>query len=188
MRKQKAEVIGGGREFNQMRKRMGDDGDVGYLYSAKITTAGQTPRLLSLQTAIAHYMGGAHSNYGFDALLWDRRKNRQITVETLFLRAGAFQALTRPAYCKALDAERSKRRDGKKLKGEFGECPKHDRLAIAPVDKDKDGRFDALEFVAAPYTAGSFSEGEYAIAIPFTSQLIRGIRPEFRTSFEAQPQ
>lgn len=187
MRKQKAEVIAGGREFNRTRKKMGD-ADAGFLYSANITTAGQSLRLLSLQTAIIHYMGGAHSNYGFDALLWDRRQNRPIDVNSLFLWSGAFQALTRPRFCKALDGERDDRWEGEKLDGEFGDCPKYDRLAIALVDKDRDGKFDGLEFVAAPYTAGPFSEGEYEIAIPVTSKLIRGIKPEFRSSFEVQPQ
>jgi hypothetical protein len=97
-------------------------------------------------------------------------------------------ALTRPGYCRALDAERRKRRQGERLGGDFDECPKYGDLAIAPVDKNRNGRFDTIQFVASPYTAGPYAEGEYSIALPVTSQLIAAIKPEYRSSFERQRQ
>jgi hypothetical protein len=107
----------------------------------------------------------------------------------LFLRKGAFAALTRARYCAALNAERSKRREGEKLDlPDFNACPKYGDLAIALLDKDKNGRFDTIDFVASPYTAGPYAEGEYEIPLPVTSQLIAGIKPEYRNSFERQRQ
>lgn len=185
--KQKAAALSGGKEFNAERKKMGDD-PVGYMHSTGIETAGQSARLLSLEIATASYTGGAHGNYGYGSLLWDRRLNREIAFDDLFIRKGALTQLARAPYCKALDGERLKRRQGEKLDGEFSECPKFADLAIAPVDKEHDGRFERISFVAAPYTAGPFSEGEYLLELPVTRQLMAAIKPVYRPSFEPQRQ
>jgi hypothetical protein len=81
-----------------------------HYYSMVWHTVGQTPRLLSLEAAFEGFTGGAHPNHGNEALLWDRRLNRKIEASALFLKSSAFPALTRRAYCRALDAERSKRK------------------------------------------------------------------------------
>ena len=184
MRQRRAATIAGGKKLHALRK----GGDVSYMHATEISTAGQSARLLSLEIGYAEYSGGAHSNYGYDSLLWDRRANREIPFDALFIRPGSFTALTRPSYCKALDAERLKRREGEKLEGEFAQCPKYSDLAIAPADEDKDRRFDTIRFIAAPYTAGPFSEGEYALELPVTRQLIAAIKPLYRPSFEPQRQ
>jgi hypothetical protein len=157
-------------------------------YSKQWTTAGQTARLLSLQYELGSFTGGAHPNTSYGALLWDRRSGRPVKVTDLFLRSDAFGALTRIRYCAALNAERGKRRQGEKLEGEFAECPKYSDLAISPLDKNKDGRFDTIAFVASPYTAGPYVEGEYSISLPVTSQLIAAIKPEYRNAFARQRQ
>jgi hypothetical protein len=157
-------------------------------YSKQWTTAGQTPRLLSLQSGLGTFTGGAHPNANYGALLWDRQLNGQISIARLFLHADAFSALTRVRYCAALNAERLERREGEKLGGPFDQCPRFSDLAIAPVDKNKNGRFDTLEFVASPYVAGPYVEAEYEISLPITTHLIAAIRPEYRNSFERQRQ
>lgn len=159
-----------------------------HVFSMQWTTAGQTQRLLSLQNQLGVFEGGAHPLTTFNALLWDRRQNREVSFGALF-RSGAFAALTRTVYCKALDAERAKRREGMKLDlAEFNACPKYASLAIAPVDKDRNGRFDTIDFVASPYVAGPYVEGEYVTLIPVTRQLIAAMKPGYRASFEAQRQ
>jgi peptidoglycan-N-acetylmuramic acid deacetylase PdaC-like protein len=164
-------------------------GSVTDFYSKVWSSAGETPRLLSLQYQHGTYTGGAHPNTDYGALLWDRKLNREVAVSSLFLRSSAFDRLTRPAYCKALNLERQKRREGEKLDlADFNACPKYADLAISPADKDKDGRFNSLTFVASHYLAGPYSEGEYAIDVPVTSQLIAAIKPEYRASFERQRQ
>lgn len=158
-------------------------------YSMAWTTAGQTPRLLSLQNQFSSYEGGAHPNTSYNSLLWDRRLGREIALPALFLHADSFAVLTHAAYCKALDAERRKRREGEKLDlPEFNACPKYSDLAIALVDKNRNGRFDTIEFIASPYTAGPYAEGEYEIALPVTRQIIAAIKPDYRSSFEPQRQ
>lgn len=164
-------------------------GGISDFFSMEWTTAGQTVRLLSLQNQLSRFTGGAHPNTSYGALLWDRRLGREIQMETLFLRSRAFDALTRSRYCAALDAERNKRREGEKLDlPDFNACPKYSELAITPVDKNRNNRFDSIAFVASPYTAGSYAEGEYEVSLPVTSQLIAAIKPEYRNSFERQRQ
>jgi hypothetical protein len=165
-------------------------GSVADFYSKQWTTAGETPRLLSLQYHHSAYTGGAHPNTDYGSLLWERKRARPIAVSSLFLRSAAFETLTRADYCIALDAERRKRR-GKEWKPglpEFNACPKFAELAIAPVDKTRKGRFDSIDFVASPYTAGPYVEGAYDILLPVTAQLIAAMRPEYRNSFELQRQ
>lgn len=164
------------RDFNQ------------HSFSMTWSTAGQTPRLLSLTSDLGTFEGGAHPNRNYGSLLWDRKLNREIGLNSLFSSAGGLATVTRAQYCKALDAERLKRREGEKLEGPFNDCPKYSELAIAPVDKNHDGRFDRIDFVASPYVAGPYAEGEYEIGLPVTRRLIAVLKPEYRASFEAQRQ
>jgi hypothetical protein len=159
-----------------------------YQQITSITTAGQTPRLLSLSIETYAFTGGAHGNSGTSPLLWDRRLGREIKVDALFSRAGALTRLTRTAYCKALDIERLKRRQGQKLGGEFDQCPKFTDLAILPADTNKNGRFDRIRLIASPYVAGPYSEGEYDVALPVDRALVAAARPQYRASFEVQRQ
>ena len=165
-------------------------GSVSDFYSKKWSAAGESQRLLSLQYQHATYTGGAHPNTDYGALLWDKRLKREIKVASLFRRAVAFETSTRGPYCAALAAEHRKRRGNDRQPGlaEFNECPQYSNLAIAPMDKDTNGRFDTIAFVASPYTAGPYSEGEYEIDLPVTRQLIAAMKPAYRSSFEAQRQ
>ena len=156
-----------------------------HFLSVQWTTAGQSRRLLSLESETGSFEGGAHPNSNYGALLWDRRGGRAITIDSLFLRSGDLRTLTRSGYCRALDAERLKRREGENLDlPDFNACPKYSELAIGPLDTNRNGRFDAIHFVASPYVAGPYVEGEYAIAVPVTARLIAALKPEFRRSFE----
>jgi hypothetical protein len=157
-------------------------------YSMDWTTAGQSKRLLSLQSTLGTFTGGAHPNSLYGALLWDRTAGRAVPLSSLFATPSGLMATTRAAYCKALDAERLERREGEKLDGPFNACPAYADLAIAPSDADKDGLFDTLDFVASQYTAGPYVEGVYAITLPVTGAVLKALKPAFRTSFEVQPQ
>lgn len=160
-----------------------------HYYSMEWTTAGETARLLSLQSENGTFTGGAHPNTSYGALLWDRHSGREIKVAALFARDRDFAALTDTKYCAKLDAERAKKREGEKLDlPEFNACPKYSDLAIAPMDRNKDGRFDAIDFVASPYVAGPYVEGEYEVVVSVTAALVAALKPEYRSSFKAQRQ
>jgi hypothetical protein len=67
----------------------------------------------------------------------------------------------------------------------FDECPKLDEIAIIPVDKDGNGRFERLLLVASPYVAGPYSEGSYEIELAVTKDLIAAMKSDYRDGFEA---
>lgn len=157
-------------------------------FSMEWSAAGETPRLLSLQSELSTFTGGAHPNTSYNALLWDRRTSQQVNFSALLTGRANIASLMRSDYCKALDSERLKRREGEKLGGVFDQCPKLSDLAIAPADKDKNRRFDTIAFVASPYVAGPYVEGEYDISLPVTAKFIAALKPAYRDSFEAQRQ
>jgi hypothetical protein len=160
--------------------------------STKITTSGQTRRLLSMARAYWAFTGGAHGNGATRALLWDRQLKKQMAFWTLFSEPGAAEGVLRRPYCAALDGERKKRRGPEyqpsSLVPEFDSCPKLSQLQVLPADSRGNGKFDHIHLMAAPYQAGSFAEGEYDIVLPVTASLIAALEPEYRSSFEVQRQ
>jgi hypothetical protein len=160
-----------------------------HFFSVQWRTAGQTRRLLSLQSEDSSFEGGAHPNTSYDALLWDREARRAIPIGSLFTRLADFAGATRAVYCEKLEAERLKRREGEKLDlPDFSACPKYSDLAIAPTDRNRNGRFDRIDFIASPYVAGPYVEGEYEVVVPVTAKLLAALKPEYRSSFERQRQ
>jgi hypothetical protein len=160
-----------------------------YTGSMDWTTAGQSPRLLSLSGKLDEYTGGAHGNHGTQALLWDRQAGGEIAFAGLFINADAPDALLHDLWCKALDAERTKKRGENAYEGgEFNRCPDLKELAIIPVDATGDGRFETVRLIADPYVAGPYAEGNYEVALPVRDALVAALKPEYRAAFEAQPQ
>lgn len=151
------------------------------------TLGGATARLLSLVGHVESFTGGAHGNTGFALMLWDKIADKAVQPSDLLADAGALNLL-RADYCKALEAERLKRREGEQLEGDFAKCPPYSDLVLAPTDSDGNGRFDRLAFLAAPYVAGPYAEGEYEIPLGVTPELMAQIKPDYRASFEAQRQ
>jgi len=145
---------------------------------------GQTKRLISLVSGTDTFTGGAHPNHSSSALLWDRSAAAEVKLADLFATAGDLESALKPAFCKALDAERAKRRQGEMLEGEFAQCPAFSELTIAPADKDGDGRFEIVRLIADPYVAGPYVEGSYEVTLPVTAPLQASLKPEFRPDFK----
>jgi Deacetylase PdaC len=154
-----------------------------YSLVTKITTAGQTPRLLSLRIDTYAFTGGAHGNSGTKGLLWDRRRSKEVAFGDLFRRGSAFLAALRGPYCRALSAERAKRRQGETFGGEFDQCPPFSDLTLIPADSNRNGRFDTLLVVADPYVAGPYAEGRYEIEMPMNAARVAMITAQYRSSF-----
>jgi hypothetical protein len=159
-------------------------------FSRRWTTAGQSSRLLSLDGRTSTFTGGAHANHGSKALLWDRRLGREVTLASLLASPQSLTTLLRPAYCSALDAERLRRRGpAMRAGGPFADCPRLDQLTLVPADRDRDGRFETLRMIAAPYLAGPFTEGYYVIDQAISARVRSELKPAYRASFEGvQPQ
>jgi hypothetical protein len=182
MRKQRASLTAAAQSDAAERKKQGFPFNA-YQQVTSITTEGETPRLLSLRNDTYAFTGGAHGNSGTKALLWDRKLNKEIAFNALFVSPSGFLAGIRGSYCRALDAERAKRRQGEKLGGDFDKCPAFTELTLMPADSNHNGRFDHLLFVADPYVAGPYVEGAYDISLPVNAAQIARLKPEYRSSF-----
>jgi hypothetical protein len=143
---------------------------------------GQAYPLLSLQSHVDTFTGGAHGNHGSSALLWDTDRDAEVDLDKLFSGSAALWAQIGPGYCRKLDAERLRR------KMDSVGCPKRKELTIVPVDSDFDYEFDSLRIIADPYVAGSYAEGTYVISMPVTAALLKSVTPAYRKAFEVQRQ
>jgi len=47
---------------------------------------------------------------------------------------------------------------------------------------------EILRLIADPYVAGPYAEGNYTVDLAVTSAVIAALKPEYRASFELQPQ
>lgn len=151
------------------------------------TVAGQSERVLSLTTTDIVYEGGAHENYGFRTLLWDRGPSRQLAIGDLLGDLAPYRA----RFCAGLDAQRAEKRRDYADEAEdpatpdyFNACPAIDEQAHELADRDNNGRFDTLRLLVAPYVAGPFSEGDYQIDVALTGDDIARGSAAFRTSLE----
>ena len=182
MKKQRASLTVMAQKDAADRKKQGFPFNA-YSLVTKITTVGETPRLLSLRNDTYQFTGGAHGNSGAKAILWDRKLNKQIDFSALFRTGSGYLTTLRGPYCKALNAERKKRRQGEQLGGEFDQCPAFSELTLLPADPKRKGRFNQVLVVADPYVAGPYVEGSYDISVPVNAVLLSKLKPDYRGSF-----
>jgi hypothetical protein len=189
MEKAESELLSGAKEEKTAREKQGFEYH-GYMSSTQYDTSGQTDQLLSLKVDVGSYEGGAHGNHGVGSLLWDRKAEREINDTDLFAEAGNRDRLLTQRWCNALNrAREEKRGEAGGGGGLFDDCPKLDEIAIIPTDKDKNGSFELMTLIAAPYVAGPWVEGDYEIELAITPDLMAGVKSEYRDSFEVrQPQ
>lgn len=162
----------------------------GYQSSTDFAVAGASPPLLSLTGDWFEFTGGAHPNHGTRAILWDRKLNRQVTLDSLFTNGGsALETLLRKDYCAALDKERARNRgpdESKDPADPFNACPKFSELALIPEGKTG-APFATVMFHADPYVAGPYVEGDYNVGLPVTAALVAALKPHYRASFAPAP-
>ncbi|WP_225204864.1 DUF4163 domain-containing protein [Novosphingobium huizhouense] len=147
------------------------------------------PGWLSLSTLLGSYSGGAHSNYAYDAILWDKQAGRRVPAIELFTSKAALKAaITRP-FCAALDRARRQKRGADWKPGgdisEFDSCI--DPLEQVLILGSAGGKgFDRIGFLIAPYNAGPFAEGSYEVTLPVTPAVLVAVKPAYRAAFVAQ--
>ena len=181
--RERTQSIACGKAETEVRVKSGSEG-IACSSSTGITTSGQTARLLSLARAYYAFTGGAHGNGGTTPLLWDRRLGKEIKFASLFSTPNGYASVLRDPYCRALNAERKKRRgpdyQPSSMVPEFDACPKFSELSLIPSGSP---RLNTIHLIAGAYTAGPYAEGEYDIPLPVTARLIAALKPEFRDSF-----
>lgn len=140
------------------------------------------PRFLSLSASWYDYSGGAHGNFAFDALVWDREANRAIDPKAMFRSPAALQDAVGEAWCRKLGAERQKKLGEDYSDDGFFGCPPVADLTVLVGSSDKQ-RFNRIGLLAAPYVAGSYAEGSYEVTLPVTPAVLAAVKPEYKAAF-----
>lgn len=159
-----------------------------YSHSVEWQVVTDLPAWLSLSSLIGIYSGGAHPNYAYDMILWDKIANTRRAASDLFTSKAALSAAIRQPFCKELDKQRAKKRQGMELGGgiaEFNDC-------IDPVEQtvilgSSNGKaFDRIGLLVAPYNAGPYAEGSYEVTVPVTQKVLAAVKPDFKAAFVAR--
>lgn len=144
-----------------------------------------TPALLSLSSAIATYSGGAHGNFGFDSLVWDKKDAQVFAATDLFTAPAALETALKPRYCPMLNKERAKRRGAPVEKGSsdiFETCPGITDINVL-LGSSNGQTFDRIRLRFAPYTAGPYAEGTYELTLPVDMVTLKAVDPAYRSAF-----
>jgi hypothetical protein len=132
-----------------------------YEWIERWSPTAETDLLLGFSGEQYRFTGGAHGNLVLRGIIWDRGANRRIAFSELFQNPAAATAAMKPAFCKALDAERAQRRGGQ-VGNMFDDCPDFTAYAIVPLG---DGEISAFRVLVPPYEAGPWAEGSYEIML-----------------------
>lgn len=158
-----------------------------YSQSVEWKVVTDLPAWLSLSTLVGFYSGGAHPNYVYDTILWDRIASQRRAPVDLFASKAALAGAIRAPFCRELDRQRAKKRAGSgagELAG-FNDC-------IDPTDQtvilgSSNGKaFDRIGILVSPYAAGPYAEGDYEVTVPVTRGVLDVVRPEFKAAFVAR--
>ncbi|MEO6152212.1 MAG: DUF4163 domain-containing protein [Croceibacterium sp.] len=154
----------------------------------KWQSVADVPGWLSLSGDVSSYSGGAHGNYGFDSLVWDKANARALNGVDLFQSAAALDKALGSRLCRALDAERAKRRDKAKPAGSVEEFDKCIAVKDATVLVGSRGKrkFDRITVQYGPYAAGPYVEGAYELDFPVDGAVLDAVKPEYRGAFAAR--
>ncbi|MEO1729196.1 MAG: DUF4163 domain-containing protein [Pseudomonadota bacterium] len=155
-----------------------------YMFGMGWELAGEAEGLLSLAGAKSTYTGGAHGNAFYEALVWDKAAKAVLATSDVFASPEALDLAVREPYCTKLSEMRAERVGREMTAGTdiFASCPALSELAIVLVSSEAGG-FDQIDFVAAPYVAGSYAEGEYLVALTVTDAVVEAVKPEYRANF-----
>lgn len=187
MAKVKSELVAGAKEDRDERLKQKFDYHT-HEAQRSFETAGQSDRLLSLESKVYGFTGGAHGSSGSGSLLWDRHLAREVSIQDLLQPGQGWTGAIRQPFCVLLNREREKRRqEPVKPDDMFGNCPEYKEVTVLLADTDKNGRFDQIAVTADQYVAGPYAEGPYEISLPITATMIERVKPEYRASFEPRP-
>ncbi len=146
------------------------------------------PGWLSLSADQSFYYGGAHPNYGFDTIVWDKEAGETIEPIAFFNSPAALDEVLGPQLCEVLNAEREKRRGQPVEEGSddtFDTCVKPDEGNLL-LGSSNGQSFNRIGIQIAPYLAGPYAEGTYEFDFPMTPELLEVVREEYRGAFTAR--
>lgn len=142
------------------------------------------PGWLSLSAEVSTFEGGAHPNHGFDAMIWDRQANLRRDAIDLFTSKEALSRAIRSDFCRLLDKQRAKKREGYDMGGDttFTQCidPVASTVILGSSNRKA---FDRIGILVPPYEAGPYAEGAYEVTLPVTDAVLAAVKPEYRATF-----
>lgn len=175
------------REANRGRAEARDNGFPFNKYSSGTTwlVVADLPGWLSLSASLDVYYGGAHPNYNFDSIVWDRGNQMVLPPLSLFTSAQALDNSLGERLCDALNAEREERR-GRPVDfesvDEYESCVALEDTTI--LLGSGDGRsFDRIGVQIAPYVAGPYAEGDFEFTFAVDEAVLDAVKPEYRAAF-----
>lgn len=146
-----------------------------------------TPGWLSMSSMVSTYTGGAHPNYWFDTILWDKQANQRRDPKDLFVSKQALAKAIQPEFCRQIDKQRTEKRGEPVKKGSddpFSQClDPTDYVVILGSSNGK--AFNRIGVLVPPYEAGPYVEGDYEATVPVNAAIIAAVKPEYRSSFVA---
>jgi hypothetical protein len=143
------------------------------------------PQWLSLSAEISTYTGGAHSNYGFESMVWDEERNIPLEPIAFFTSPDALDAVLGKELCERLDEERAKRRGQPVPEGSddpFDACVEVSEPNLL-LGSSGGQKFDTIGVKIAPYIAGPWAEGSYEFSFAMTPEMLETVRSEYREIF-----
>lgn len=163
--------------------------DAGYPFrphslETRWTVTADTTRFLALKSETYAYTGGAHGMTGYGALLWDKARNRETSIQATMTSPDAFSAANRDRFCTALDKAREEKRGAPVKRGadDFSKCIDPMKEVLVPTSRD--GKLiDGVTVIVAPYSAGPYAEGSYEIALPMDASTYKTIKTEYQDAF-----
>lgn len=155
-----------------------------YSYEERYAVQADTPDMLVLVSEGYQFTGGAHGMPITTAVLWDKQRGKRLATSQL-IDLAALKSVAEDRFCEALDAERAERR-GEPVPadrpGMFDECIDITKQLIVPVSAG--GKMlDTIRVMIGPYEAGAYAEGSYVIDLPVTGELLKVVKPAYRTAF-----
>ncbi|MBH5323311.1 DUF4163 domain-containing protein [Aurantiacibacter sediminis] len=144
------------------------------------------PDWLSMSATLSSYEGGAHPNYGFDTMVWDKQGDAPIEPIAFFTSPEALDEALGERLCEALNMEREQRRGipvDPQSDDIFDTCvmPDETNLLLGSTNGEF---FDRIGIQIAPYLAGPYSEGSYEFTFEVDDQIRDIVRPEYAAAFQ----
>lgn len=158
-----------------------------YSLKAEWKVVTNLPRWLSLSGDTYSFSGGAHGNYGFAALLWDKQAKKALVPESVFVSTAALEAAVRAPFCAALNQQRAEKREepiDPASTDMFDVCPGIGETTVI-LGSSNSRTFDRVGFLIDPYVAGPWAEGSYEVTLPVTKAVKAAVKPAFADSFTA---
>ncbi len=156
-----------------------------HYFSEKWKVVANLPNWLSLSGDFSTYTGGAHGMYGLESLVWDKKVGRGFPAIEMFTSPKALSDALGDKLCKALDAERAKKRKGQPKSAaipEFAKCVGVDQATVL-VGSSNGRTFNRIGVWFGPYVAGPYAEGAYELNFGIDKAIIDTVKPAYRDAF-----